>query len=101
MGNGEVVVKPRLARKFLKEVKCIVCGQGSHREDWQDNPSPACDNHTKEQIAAAPKPVRASPTSVYNGPERRKTQTANYGPDRRNVQKTTKPNPYDTGTLKV
>ena len=32
---------------------CIVCGQGSHRLDWQSNTAPACDTHSKEEVAAA------------------------------------------------
>ena len=35
------------------EVACIVCGQKSHRGDWQSHPSPACDTHTKDEVEKA------------------------------------------------
>lgn len=31
---------------------CVVCGMGSHRTDWA-NRTPACDQHSKEEVAAA------------------------------------------------
>jgi hypothetical protein len=36
-----------------KEKICIVCGSGSHREDWQSKQYPACDSHSKEEVNAA------------------------------------------------
>lgn len=38
-----------------KEKFCVVCGQGSHRLDWQDTASPVCDKgvHSDEELAAA------------------------------------------------
>lgn len=36
---------------------CIVCGQGSHRLDWQSNFYPMCDSHTDEDIITTPGPV--------------------------------------------
>src|SRR6267378_1411411 len=29
---------------------CIVCGQGSHRTDWTNEPYPTCDNHTLDDL---------------------------------------------------
>ena len=43
---------PATPPRELKEVACVVCGMKSTREDWQDNPSPACDKHTKDEVAA-------------------------------------------------
>ena len=48
---------------------CVVCGQGSHRKDWIGVKNPACDSHSKEQVAAAiaaknPTPAPASPGPV-------------------------------------
>lgn len=37
----------------LKDVQCVVCGQGSTRKDWQNNPNPACDHHTPAEVQAA------------------------------------------------
>lgn len=37
----------------LKNVECVVCGQGSTRKDWQTNPNPACDSHTPAEVQAA------------------------------------------------
>jgi len=45
---------------------CVVCGQGSHRKDWASLKNPACDSHSKEQIAqaiAAKNPTPAPPVS--------------------------------------
>jgi hypothetical protein len=47
-------------------VKCVVCGAGSHREDWQSKANPACDSHTKAEVAVAiaaknPPPAPVSP----------------------------------------
>jgi len=36
----------------IPERYCVVCGMGSHRTDWA-NRTPACDNHSKEEVAAA------------------------------------------------
>jgi hypothetical protein len=39
---------------MASEVKnCVVCGAGSHREDWQRNPNPACDSHKPQEVQAA------------------------------------------------
>jgi hypothetical protein len=32
---------------------CVVCGQGSTREDWQALTNPVCDHHTDEEIQKA------------------------------------------------
>jgi hypothetical protein len=44
------------AVKKAIEKFCVVCGLGSHRTDWQDETKPpACDGHSKEEVAAAVK----------------------------------------------
>ena len=56
-------------KALLPQTKfCIVCGTGSHRQDWQSKDNPACDSHSVEEIAkavadAAPKFVPAAPSS--------------------------------------
>jgi hypothetical protein len=35
------------------ERNCIVCGQGSTRDDWQGKDVVACDNHPKAEVDAA------------------------------------------------
>jgi hypothetical protein len=37
----------------IVETKCVVCGLGSHRADWQSAESPHCDHHTDEEVKAA------------------------------------------------
>lgn len=37
----------------LVERKCVVCGLGSHRADWQSLTNPHCDSHSEEEVAAA------------------------------------------------
>ncbi len=32
---------------------CVVCGQGSHRLDWQSRDNPACDTHSTDEVKAA------------------------------------------------
>lgn len=32
---------------------CVVCGMGSHRDDWADKPNPACDSHSPAEVKAA------------------------------------------------
>jgi hypothetical protein len=32
---------------------CIVCGAGSHRDDWASKDAPFCDTHTKAEVDAA------------------------------------------------
>jgi len=32
---------------------CVVCGLGSHREDWASATNPACDSHSKDEVAKA------------------------------------------------
>lgn len=51
--------------KEVKEVACVVCGQKSHRLDWQGAKAPACDSHSKEEIAKATAP---KPSEVVKGP---------------------------------
>ena len=40
----------------VKEVACFVCGQKSHRADWQDGKEHACDSHSANEIVKAKKP---------------------------------------------
>lgn len=48
-----------------KAVKCIVCGEESHRADWQGKAAPACDSHSAAEIAAKqPKPAAPTPKSL-------------------------------------
>jgi hypothetical protein len=35
------------------EKYCVVCGQGSTRDDWQGKDVVACDNHSKADVDAA------------------------------------------------
>jgi hypothetical protein len=44
------------------EKSCVVCGAKSHRIDWQTNPFPACDIHSKEEVD------RAKPKAIPNQP---------------------------------
>ena len=45
-----------------KLVTCIVCGAGSHRDDWQDTGLHACVGHSKVEVAQArSKYVKAVP----------------------------------------
>lgn len=37
----------------LVDVKCVVCGQGSTRSDWQDGKPHACDSHSPAEVRAA------------------------------------------------
>ena len=37
----------------IKEAFCVVCGAGSHREDWQGVEYPACDSHSTAEVSAA------------------------------------------------
>lgn len=47
------------------EVKyCVVCGQGSTRQDWQGKDVVACDNHSKEEVAAATKAKKVESKTV-------------------------------------
>ena len=48
---------------MAEEKYCVVCGQGSHRTDWQDAEFPACDTHSKEQVATAIAKATAKPTA--------------------------------------
>lgn len=34
----------------FEEHYCVVCGQGSLREDWVGKDNPACDFHAKEEV---------------------------------------------------
>jgi len=34
---------------------CVVCNEGSNREDWQGKDVVACDHHTKAEVEAAVK----------------------------------------------
>jgi hypothetical protein len=47
----------------LVERFCVVCGQGSHRADWQDASAPACDSHSKDEVAAALKAKADKPAA--------------------------------------
>jgi len=38
--------------------RCVVCGSGSHRVDWQSIEYPACDSHTKDEVADAIKAAK-------------------------------------------
>lgn len=39
-----------------EEKFCVVCGAGSHRDDWAKQTGPvACDSHSKDEVAAAVK----------------------------------------------
>lgn len=39
-----------------EEKFCVVCGAGSHRDDWAKQAGPvACDSHSKDEVAAAVK----------------------------------------------
>lgn len=54
-----------------KEVYCAICGQGSHRDDWQGKREVFCDTHTEDEIKAyraskTPAPVPA--VKQQNGP---------------------------------
>lgn len=49
---------------MAETVYCIVCGQGSSRDDWQGKPNPACDSHTKQEIADAIKKASAASKSA-------------------------------------
>ncbi len=50
------------------EKYCIVCGQGSHRLDWQSRDNPSCDTHAPSEVQAAlaklgtTKPTSSQPT---------------------------------------
>jgi hypothetical protein len=47
----------------LPAKSCIVCGQGSHRADWQGQQYPACDSHTKAEVQlASQKPLSSVPS---------------------------------------
>ena len=46
------------------EKKCVVCGQGSHRTDWATLDYPACDNHSKVEVAAAVAAAKKAATAV-------------------------------------
>jgi hypothetical protein len=35
------------------EKACVFCGLKSHRADWADQPHPACDSHSAEEVAMA------------------------------------------------
>jgi hypothetical protein len=37
----------------LVEKACVVCGQKSHRVDWQNAQYPACDFHGKDEVQRA------------------------------------------------
>lgn len=41
-------------KKMAQETKfCVVCGEGSNRDDWQGKAVVACDGHSKAEIQAA------------------------------------------------
>jgi len=43
------------------EKYCIVCGQGSHRLDWQSRDNPSCDQHSPSEVQAALAKLKPSP----------------------------------------
>jgi hypothetical protein len=54
-------------------IRCALCGQGSHRDDWQGKVEVFCDSHSQADIAAfkasktpAPGPV-AVPAAAQGG----------------------------------
>jgi hypothetical protein len=51
----------------LIERFCVVCGLGSHRTDWATK-TPACDNHSQAEVAAALKAAKPAPTPISQTP---------------------------------
>lgn len=47
-----------MTQPTVVEKRCVVCGTGSHRVDWQSVEFPACDSHSKDEIADAIKAVK-------------------------------------------
>lgn len=52
---------------------CVVCGQGSTRDDWQSVEHPACDHHTKAEVNVALE--AKAPTTVQEPPKAQKATT--------------------------
>jgi len=54
----------------LAEKRCVVCSLGSHRLDWASVEYPACDSHSKDEVAnaikAAKQKAKAVPSSASN-----------------------------------
>lgn len=48
----------------LVEKACIVCGQKSHRVDWQQAQFPACDSHSPTEVKEAIANVAATSAKV-------------------------------------
>jgi len=57
------VMQPQVVEKY-----CIVCGQGSHRLDWQSKDNPTCDTHTSTEIQAALAKLKPSPVPAASKP---------------------------------
>jgi hypothetical protein len=94
--------KAAQAAKVPVEKFCVVCGKGSHREDWQDTDSPQCDDHppaselTKEEREAAGLPVTAPQATPTGGASAEHSTTTEekqslYGGAPRLVTKPTSP----------
>ncbi len=48
----------------VQEVKCALCGQGSHRLDWKGKTEVFCDTHTATEIKAYRASKTPTPTPV-------------------------------------
>jgi hypothetical protein len=50
-------------------IKCALCGQGSHRDDWQSKAEVFCDSHSADDIAKfkASKAPAPSPAAAQGG----------------------------------
>lgn len=55
------------AKMVPVEKFCIVCGQGSHRLDWQSRDNPSCDSHSPEEVKAALAKLKPSPAPAASG----------------------------------
>ena len=52
---------PSTPATAVVEKFCIVCGQGSHRLDWQSRDNPTCDTHSPDEVKAAIARLKLSP----------------------------------------
>lgn len=49
---------------MLEQKYCIVCGFGSHRDDWASQDQPACDHHSQGEVDAAKARLKSDATQT-------------------------------------